>query len=339
MKRLVAIIIIILISIATAGCDASKSYTGSVFLMDTYATMKIYGGSDPQGVYNKCVTELNDLDARYDVFSESSYLYKLNNTGSTDKAGGTDSFIIDVFKLAKTTNFAFDPAIFPVSQIWEQERIKGDKATVPEKSVITAALKKSTMKNVVYDENSGKVTLKNGAQIDLGGAVKGYATDQILNILKQTDTESAVIDLGGNVLVYGKPTSGDNWTVAIRAPRDNTLGYFATLTLPETTSVVTSGDYERYFEVNGVRYHHIIDPSTGYPTNNGLISVTIICKNSLKADVYSTAVFVMGLEKGMQFVNNDSDVQAVFVTSDKKVYVTDGIRNYITIEDEEYTLQ
>jgi len=337
MKKFLALLLLVLMLLLT-GCSKTSVYSGTVFTMDTYATIKIYSKKDSEEIYNSCISKLNELASRYDVFSSDSYLYKLNVAGTTNGIG-TDSFIINVFNLAKSTGYAFDPAIFPVSQIWEQERNKGEDASVPDRATIEAALKKATMNNVQYDESTGQITLKNGASIDLGGAVKGYATNELINILEQSGAESAVIDLGGNVLVYGKPVSGNTWTVGIRAPRDNDLGYIATLSLPDTISVVTSGDYERYFEVNGVRYHHIIDPKTGYPTDNGLMSVTIISKDSLKADVYSTAVFVMGLEKGMEFVNNDSDVQAVFVTTDKKVYVTNGIRDSIQIEDKDYTLQ
>lgn len=324
-----------------SGCTKSTEvYSGTVFVMDTYATLKIYSKNDPKSIYDKCVAKLNELAQKYDVFSQTSYLNELNTKGSTDAVGSTDSFITNVFKIAKTTNYAFDPAIFPVSQIWEQARVSvSENKEVPSKAVIANALKKATMNNVQYDENTGQIVLKNGASIDLGGAVKGYATDELNKILEENGAESAVIDLGGNVLVYGKPVSGSSWTVAIRAPRDNTLGYFTTLKFTDTVSVVTSGDYERYFEVDGVRYHHIIDPATGYPTNNGLMSVSIISKNSLKADIYSTAVFVMGLEKGMEFVNNDSEVEAIFVTTDKKVYITDGLKDKIQIEDEDYKLQ
>ena len=337
MKKFITVLLLS-VAIFITGCTKTEVYSSTTFTMDTYATIKIYSKDDPEGIYNKCVEKLNEIAQKYDVFSSDSYIYNLNASGSTDTIG-TDNFIIDVFKLAKSTNFDFNPAIFPVSQIWEEERVKEAEASVPKKSAVEVALKKTSMDNVQYDENTGQITLKNGASIDLGGAVKGYATDELTKILEQNEVQSAVIDLGGNVLVYGTPISGDTWTVAIRAPRENDLGYFALLSLPDTISTVTSGDYERYFEVDGVRYHHIIDPSTGYPTNNGLMSVTIISKNSLKADVYSTAVFVMGLEKGMKFVNNDSDVEAVFVTTDKKVYVTDGIKNSIEIEDEDYTLQ
>lgn len=337
MKKFVAVWLL-LIAIFITGCAQTEVYSGTTFTMDTYATIKIYSKDDPEEIYNKCVDKLNEIADRYDVFSTDSYLYKLNNTRGTDTVG-TDSFIIDVFNLAKATDYAFNPAIFPVSQIWEEERVKEENASLPDKATIEAALKKTSMDNVQYDETTGKIVLKNGASIDLGGAVKGYATNELTKILEDNGAESAVIDLGGNVLVYGKPTSGNDWTVAIRAPRDNDLGYFALLSLPDTVSVVTSGDYERYFEVDGVRYHHIIDPSTGYPTNNGLMSVTIISKDSLKADIYSTAVFVMGLKEGMKFVNKDSDVGAVFVTTDKKVYVTNGIKDLIEIEDEDYTLQ
>jgi len=339
MKRIITLVALIGIMFSVTGCaKATEVYSGTIFTMDTYVTMKIYSKDKPEEIYNKCVEKINELAERYDVFSEDSYLNKLNTTGSTEKAGGIDSVIINVLKLAKTTDYNFNPAIFPASQIWEQERVS-EEPKVPEKAVIAAALKKTSMNNVQYNESTSEIILKDGAKIDLGGAVKGYATDEINKILEQSNAESAVIDLGGNVLVYGKPVQSNNWTIAIRAPRDNSLGYFATLSLAQTCSVVTSGDYERYFEVDGVRYHHIIDPTTGYPSDTGLISVTIISKNSLKADVYSTAVFVMGLEKGMAFVKNDNEVEAVFVTTDKKVYTTDGIKDKIFIEDKDYTLQ
>ena len=169
--------------------------------------------------------------------------------------------------------------------------------------------------------------------MDLGGIAKGYAGDEAIKIYKKYGIKSAYINLGGNVVVLGTKPDGKPWRIGVQNPRAEN-GFYIGIVEVADKAVVTSGDYERFFEENGKRYHHILDPKTGRPADSGLISSTIVTDVSMDADALSTAAFVLGLEKGRALVESLEGVEAIFVTKDKEVYVTDGLRNSFTFSDE-----
>ena len=218
------------------------------------------------------------------------------------------------------TNGAFDPTMAPLTDLWG---IGTDNARVPAQSEIDEALTHVGYQNVKLLGNN-QVQLLNGAQVDLGGIGKGYAGD-IVHEMAESDTSDqwhVLARLSGNIEMYGGKTADsgtDNWNIGIADPDDNTDS-IAVVSLRDG-SVVTSGDYERFFEKDGKRYHHIFDPATGYPADSGLRGVTVIDPCSTKADALTTALFVMGLDKGMKFCE-ENEIAAVFITSDKQVYTT-----------------
>ena len=168
------------------------------------------------------------------------------------------------------------------------------------------------------------VTLTNGAQLDLGGIAKGYAAGRVRTILREAGVTSAIISLGGNVAAVGKKPDGSAWTVGLQDP-DRPEAYFGTVSI-EDACVVTSGAYQRYFEENGVCYHHILDPHTGCPAESGVKSVSVVVQDDTLADALSTALFVMGLDAGAELWNSSGlSFEAVFVTDDNTVWITPGL--------------
>jgi thiamine biosynthesis lipoprotein len=174
-------------------------------------------------------------------------------------------------------------------------------------------------------------------RLDLGAIAKGYAADEIEQILLNHKVKAAVIDLGGNIFVFGSKKDKSPWRVGIQNPESERGEYLGIVTGGQMT-VVTSGVYERYFIENGKRYHHILSTQTGFPVDNGLLSVSIVSKSSIDADALSTSLFILGIEKGMEFLKRFPDTYAIFIDKDKKVYLSVGAGKVFTLQDTTYRL-
>jgi thiamine biosynthesis lipoprotein len=174
-------------------------------------------------------------------------------------------------------------------------------------------------------------------RLDLGGIAKGYACDKAVEILKNAGVKHGIIDMGGNVYAYGAKPDGSPWRVGVKSPFAGENGYFGALAVTGR-AVVTSGVYERFFEQDGRFYHHIMDPKTGGPVRNGLVSVTIVGASATQADALSTACFVLGAERGLAALAATSDAEGVFVSEDLTVRVTPGLKNLFRITDDRFRL-
>ena len=187
------------------------------------------------------------------------------------------------------------------------------------------------------DESVSSIYIEDQCTLDLGAVGKGIACDVAQNYLKQQkEVSGAVIAVGGSILLYGSKADGTNWNVAVQNPRGKDGEAMGVLSLSGTTNVSTSGDYEKYFMQNGKRYHHILDPATGYPAESGLISVTVVSDNGLLSDGLSTACFVLGKEKGQKLLETYG-AEGIFIDQNKKVTVTKGLKDKFTILNEEYS--
>jgi len=213
--------------------------------------------------------------------------------------------------------------------LWNLSR---DDFVPPSKEKVAEILQFLSYKNVFIDKQSKSVRLlKEGTKIGLGGIVKGYASKKAIELLKSKGVQNALVACAGDIHVAGT-NNGKPWLVGIKDPRgDSVIGTFY---MEDGDSVSTSGDYERYKIYNSKRYHHIIDPHTGYPSDSGLISVSVFSKDPLLTDAYSTAFFVMGLERSLAILKRDLSISATLITSDMKVYVSSSLRNKIHFRED-----
>ena len=320
MKRMLAVVLLLL---CLQGCTPRpESYTADFFAMDTFMSVSAYGETEQeaQDTAVRLEQRINALEPALSRTREDSDLYRLNHADGAVCEVSEDTYaaIEAAMQYAALTGGAFDPTMAQLTDLWG---INTDNARVPAQTEIDTALAHVGYQNIeLLGDN--QVRLLNGAQLDLGGIGKGFATDAVAELLD--GTQSVLATLGGNIGAYGENPGRDsgNWVVGIADP-DNNADYLATVEVRDR-SVVTSGDYERYFEQDGKRYHHIFDPATGYPADSGLRSVTVIDESSTRADALTTALFVMGLEEGMTFCEQN-DIAAVFITADKQVHVTDKV--------------
>ena len=215
--------------------------------------------------------------------------------------------------------------------------VNNEADNTPDNTALNEERLETTDKKINTDESVSSIYIEDQCTLDLGAVGKGIACDVAQNYLKQQkEVSGAVIAVGGSILLYGSKADGTNWNVAVQNPRGKDGEAMGVLSLSGTTNVSTSGDYEKYFMQNGKRYHHILDPSTGYPAESSLISVTVVSDNGLLSDGLSTACFVLGKEKGERLLETYG-AEGVFIDQNKKVTVTKGLKDKFTILNEEYT--
>ena len=322
MKRFLAAMVLLL---GITGCAAQpEGYTADFFAMDTFMSVTAYGTDEQasEEIAVQCERRVNELEPALSRTREDSDIYRLNHADGAVCTVSADTYaaIEAAVQYAELTGGAFDPSLAPLTALWG---INTDDAHVPQQAEIDQVLTRVGYQNIqLLGDN--QVRLLGGAQLDLGGIGKGFATDAVAALL---DGSAGVLArLGGNIGAYGENPSRESggWVIGIADP-DNNADFLATVEV-RGLSVVTSGDYERYFEQDGRRYHHIFDPATGYPADSGLRSVTVIDQSSTRADALTTALFVMGLDEGMAFCEENA-IAAVFITADKQVYTTPQVEN------------
>jgi thiamine biosynthesis lipoprotein len=236
---------------------------------------------------------------------------------------------------AKISGGAFDPSIGPIVKLWN---IGMEGERVPENWEITAALPLVDWTAVRTDEKASTVYLERpGMRLDLGAIAKGYAADEISRILVERNVRAAIVDLGGNILAYGKKKDGSPWRIGVQNPFSERGEYLGIVTIPGGT-VVTSGIYERFFIQDGKRYHHILDTTTGRPVESDLVSVSVLAPSSIDADGLSTTLFALGREKGFALLKTLPGVEAIFVDAGKRLYFSPGASKIFTLSDESFTI-
>jgi len=200
-------------------------------------------------------------------------------------------------------------------------------------------LKLVDYKDIISDKKNSTIMLgRTNQAIDLGAIAKGYTADEVKKVLLSNKISSAIINLGGNVYALGNKLDGTSWNIGIQNPLSTRGEYLGTINVTDK-SIVTSGNYERFFIKDGVRYHHIFDPKNGYPADKGVISTTIVSDKSIDGDALSTSTYILGLDKGLKLVESIKGVEGIFITNDKKVYVTPGLKDSFELTDKEFTYE
>ncbi|MGN0508037.1 MAG: FAD:protein FMN transferase [Ruminococcus sp.] len=307
--------------ILTSGCSLESKYDCEFFAMDTVMTINAYGSKSESAV-KAAQNEISRLDRLLSVQSENSEIFKLNQSKEMTVSEDTLTIITRSKEIYTLTDGAFDITCEPLTREWGF--YSGLENRVPSQQAIENALKGVGAEHIKIKDST--ITLDENTSLDLGGIAKGYASQKAAEILKENGVNSALMSLGGNIRAVGSKPDGENWSVAITDPDDNSKS-IGTLKISDK-AVVTSGGYQRYFEENGQIYHHIIDTKTGYPADSGLKSVTVVSDDDTLADALSTSLFVMGLEKSGEFYSENSSLfGAVFITDKGEIYVTDNLKD------------
>ena len=315
-----------------ASCGSVQPTASSFEAMDTVMSLKVYGGDTELG--GKLQSRIEALDASLDATDENSEIYRLNTEKSAALSDDTAALLVDSLTLCEQLDGAFDITVYPAVQAWGFTA--GD-YRIPAENELKTLAEHIDYRGIKAD--NGAFTLSDQTQIDLGAVAKGYAADVCRDILNQNGAQAAILNLGGTICLYGQKPDGSRFTVGVADP-DNPAACFGTLTCGACT-VATSGGYERYFEQDGRRYIHILDPATAKPVDNGILSVTIVAadRNGTFADAASTALFVMGLDQAIAYYRQNNDFDFIILTDDHECYITEGIYEDFTLNDGyDYTL-
>lgn len=312
------------------GTDSEEPKSIEVYAMDTYMTLTAYG-ENADDALSDAEAEIKRIDTMFSTGNKDSEISKLNEAKKLEVSEETFSLIKKAKEIGGQVDGVFDISVYPVMQAWG---FTDQNYRVPEKKELNNLLKRVDFSEISLDEKTHTVTLDDDMAIDLGGIAKGYTSDRVIEIMKEHGVEHALINLGGNVKVLDHKPDGSEWRVAITDPEDEEdfVGGVSVF----DKAVITSGGYQRYFELDGERYFHIIDLTDGYPARNGLISTTIVSEDGTLADALSTSLFIMGPDRACEYWKEHAeDFDAVLVTDDGRVFVTEGLEESY-FSDKEY---
>ena len=344
-KTIAAVLICLLFSMT--GCRADKTAGGyekvekSEFLMGTVVTIQVYDRDEnnADGAAEKALDRIREIEGLMSVNQKGSEVDLINqNAGErpVKVSADTQRVVEKGLYYGELSGGLFDITVGPLVKLWG---IGTENARVPGEQELENALELTDYRDVEVNGEKGEVYLKrHGMGLDLGGIAKGYAADEAKKVLVGEGIKHAIINLGGNVLTIGERYDGKPWNIGIKDPEAPAKGLLGIARITDAT-LVTSGDYERYFEKDGKRYHHILNPYTGYPGNGEVSGVTIITSSSFDADALSTTVFLLGVEKGMDLIENLEGVEAIVVTGGRQVVLSSGIGDWFSLSKPDYKIR
>ena len=315
------------------GCTKKFSpYSKTDILLDTVVRITVYSEKDSNKL-DDIFLFIEKLESTLSLYKDGSDFVKIKNQAYPDGVNISDDAISIIKKsiyYSELSGGLFDISSGPLIDLWS---IGSPEERIPQQSEIETVLDYIDYKKIHIEGNM--VFLENeNMYLNTGAIAKGYIADKIKEKMLDMDIENGIINLGGNVLTIATKPDGKGYRIGIQDPDTLRGDHLAIVTLNDS-SVVSSGDYERYFIVDNIRYHHILNPFTGYPENNNLRAVSILSKNSIDGDALSTTIFLMGLVDGINLIESIDDVEAIFITKDKQLYLTSGIKD-IEITNNEY---
>ena len=325
LKRIAALLLAALTALSLAGCAGAeaKKQTAVGFYLDTVITLTAY--VDDVSVLQDALGECGRYEKLLSRTIEGSDVWRINHAGGQPVQVSADT--IEILRAARQVSElsggAFDVSIAPVSTLWD---FTSGANLLPDAAVIEEAATHVDYTKIAIDGDA--VALPEGMMIDLGGIAKGYIADAVKAYLADRGVRSAILSFGGNVVAIGLKPDGKAWKVGIQ-DIDGKTGEYMMVSRNEGGSTVTSGIYERGFDVDGTWYHHILDPKTGWPVQNELASVTIFSESSMWGDALATAAFALGTEGGTALIEGLDGVEAVFIARDRSVSFTSGAEAYI----------
>lgn len=328
-KKMLAVLIVLMLMCGCANAQSTKPLARQGFMLDTVISISLYDNQD-EAILDGAFALCKEYEQLFSRTISTSDVYRINHSDGApvEVSNATAELLCIALEYARLSGGTFDPTIEPLVTLWD---IMADEPHVPDADAISAALARVDWTKVSVDGNV--VTLPAGMGLDLGGIAKGYIADKLREYLSENGVDSALINLGGNVLTLGGKPDGSNFTIGVQKPFGQNSDILGACRL-KGMSVVTSGIYERYFVEDDRLYHHILDTKTGYPVENELYSVTIISPTSTDGDALSTICFALGSEDGMALIETLDGIECVYCLSDGTLLFSSGARKFWLDPDE-----
>ena len=326
MKKRAILYAMAMVLLLCGGCSAEKELSKLSeigFYLDTVITLTAYTDNDQ--ILKDAMEECGRYEQMLSRTIEGSDVWRINHADGNPAEVSDDTVAIlrCAAEISEKSDGAFDITIAPASTMWD---FTSGNAELPDAEALAAAASMVDYSKITVEGNT--VTLPKGMMIDLGGIAKGYIADRVKAYLEERGVKHAILSFGGNIVAIGKKPDGTDWKVGIQ-DIDKPTGEYMLVAANRGGSTVTSGIYERGFEVDGIRYHHLLNPKTGWPEQNELASVTILSDSSMEGDALATAAFILGREKGLKLIESMPGVEAVFIDRDRKVTYSSGAGDFI----------
>jgi len=318
------------------GCNENRIFTQSRFLMGTLVTITLQHKSSDKAnaAFDSAFNEIARIEKLMSPYNPHSDIFRANHSGSDPVKISNETFTLirEALRVSDKTGGTFDITYSSIADLWNY---RSDNFSPPSRTIVNSRKKAFNYSNIILNTENQTITLKNNAKIGLGGIGKGYAIKKAVLKLKEKNIPGGIVEAGGDIQVIGAKL-GKPWKIGIQHPRKkNDLA--ATLALhDDDDSVATSGDYQRFRIHNGTRYHHIVDPGTGFPSRSGLISVSVVTNDPVLADAWATALFIMGAEKGSNLLKKNPHIQAIFITSEFTMFASRELKKQLHVFDIEH---